>query len=253
MGEKSRANFIVVIALILAAAVIYSFAANYFSETPDVGFAELDPSPSSGPAGQDPAGDMVRVEVTPESVQSVIGTLNRYSSYRRTVIVEYLAGGEVLTTLTAEVAVDGGWTRCDLTQPDGRTQHSIVGDGVCWMWYDSQSTYAQIPAEEGAADLAQRLPTYEDVLALDRRSITEASYVLLNELPCVYVEVDQRELGYVERFWVSVESGLLAASESVKNGETVYRMSSFEVLSPASNLQDSFTLPDGTVLHRAAG
>lgn len=253
MGEKSRANFIVVIALILAAAVIYSFAASYFSETPNVSFAELDPSPGSGPSGQDPAGGTVRVEVTPETVQSVIGTLNRYTSYRRTVTVEYLGGGEVLATLTAEVAVDGGWTRSDLTQPDGRIQHSIVGDGVCWMWYDALPTYAQIPAGEDAADLAQRLPTYEDVLALDRRRITEASYVQLNGLPCVYVEVDQRELGYVERFWVSVESGLLAASESEKDGETVYRMSSFEVLSPASGLQDSFTLPDGTVLHQAAG
>ena len=91
------------------------------------------------------------------------------------------------------------------------------------------------------------------MLALDRDDITAAGYELRGDLPCVYVEVFQSELQYRERYWVSVESGLLVAAETIKDGETVYRMSSYQVESPLSDAKDSFTLPDGTVLHRPAG
>lgn len=277
MGEKSRMKFMILIALILAAAIIYSFSINQFQDTPGVGLANPEPSQSAGPGDQDLPDSTVLVEVAPDTVQNVIRTLNRYTSYRRTVTAEYLRDGEVLGTLTAAVAVDSGWTRSDVTGPDGRTEHSIVGGGTRWLWYDESREYVELPADEETADLVQRLPTYEDVLALNRRDITAAAYEDRGGLPCVYVEVYQKELRYKERFWISVESGLLVASETVKNGDTVYRMSSYGVESPLTDTQntddeaassgpqspppgggdvlsakDCFTLPDGTVLHRVA-
>ena len=254
MGEKSRVKFIVLIALILAAAIIYSFSVSHFQDTPEVGLAKPEPSQSVGPGGQDLPGGTVQVEVTPDTVQSVIRTLDRYTSYRRAVSVEYLSGGAVLSTLTAEVAVDGVWTRCDvLSEPGGRTEHSIVNGDTRWLWYGDSRDYAKLSAGEATPDLAQRLPTYEDVLALDRSAITAAGYELRESLPCVYVEVVQPELGYRERFWVSVESGLLVASETVKGEEIVYRMSSYQVETPLAEVGDSFTLPDGTVLYQPLG
>lgn len=250
MGERSRIKFIVAIALILAAAIVYSFSVGHFQGTPEVGLAVLETSSSPEPGGPGLPSGTVTVEVTPDTVQSVIRTLERYSSYRRTVTAEYLSGGEAIATLTAVVAVDGGWTRCDVTGQDGSTEHSIVGGGVRWLWYGSGPGCAELPAGEDTPDLAQRLPTYEDVLELERSDITAARYELRGELPCVYVEVTQPELGYRERFWVSVESGLLVASETIKGEETVYRMSSYQVESPLSDAGNSFTLPDGTVLYR---
>lgn len=253
MGERSRIKFIVLIALILTAAIIYSFSVSHFRETPEVGFAKPEPSQSSGQGGQDLPGDTIQVEVNPDTVQSVIRTLDRYTSYRRSVRVEYLSGGKVISSLTAEVAVDGGWTRCDVTEQSGRTEHTIVGDDTRWIWYGDSSDFARLPAGQAAPDLAQRLPTYEDVLALDRSAITAAGYEFREGLPCVYVEVIQPDLDYQERFWVSVESGLLVASETVKGEKIVYHMNSYQVETPLPEAGDSFTLPDGTVLYQPVG
>lgn len=265
MGEKSRFKFIVIIALILAAAVIYSFTANLFQETPQVGLAQFDRDPDAGQTDPDAFGDMVLVEVAADTVQSVIETLDRYASYRRTILVEYFSGGESAGTLTARVAVDGGWTRADVTENSGLTEHTVIGDGNRWLWFDDGGDYVQTPAAQGAADLVQRIPTYEDVLELDQLRITAAAYELRGELPCIYVEVSQPELDYLERFWVSVESGLLVSSETLKAGELVYRMTSYEVVSPLvapadsetelppADVEDLFRLPDGTVLHQAGG
>ena len=53
--------------------------------------------------------------------------------------------------------------------------------------------------------------------------------------------------GYTQRYWVSVETGLLVASERLLEGETIYRMASLTAdLSTPST--DRFILPDGTVL-----
>ena len=54
--------------------------------------------------------------------------------------------------------------------------------------------------------------------------------------------------GYVERYWISVDSGLLACAETALEGQLVYRMSAFTVERPVPS-GASFELPDGTVLH----
>ena len=251
MEEKSRNRFVIIIALILVAAVFYSFAINLFGETPSVELADINEDAQNSATVPVEPGDIVPVDVTPETVQSVIAELDRYTSYQRSVVVEYFQGNETLGSLIALVAVDGGWTRADVTGQNGLVEHSIVGDGTRWLWYDSETDYLRTPASESSADLAQRLPTYEDVLDVDPEAITAASYESRGELPCIYVEVEQAELGYQERYWISVESGLLVSAETIKDGQVVYRMSSYQVTSPLVDSEGSFTLPDGTVLHQA--
>ena len=253
MEDRKRTILAVVIISVVLLAVLYSFSINLFAVPPTLELPDPNASSSVKPSGEatDANGGIV-VEVSTQTVQSLIAFLTRYESYSRTVSVEYYSGGQLVGVVSAQVWADGGWTRADVTLSSGRVEHSIVGDGRLWLWYDQESSVYTGPAEEASADLAQRLPTYEDVLELDRRDITAASYVERGGLPCVYVEVRQRELRYLERFWISVESGLLVASETEKDGETVYRMSSYEVESPLSEVEDSFTLPDGTVLHQTA-
>lgn len=254
MEERSRTKFAVLIALILVAAVVYSFTVNLFGNTPSVSLANVDsPSGPGGTEDPDPEGMAVQVEVTPQTVQDIIGkTLSRYRSYSRTVQVDYLRGGEVIGSLSAAVTVDDGWTRVDLTSQSG-VEHTIVGEDVRYRWYHNDTEYAQIPAGESSGDLAQHLPTYEDVLALDPKEITAATYESRGGVACIYVEVAEDELGYLERYWVSVESGLLVSAETVKGDEVVYRMTAYQVDSPLVNAGSSFTLPDGTVLHEVEG
>ena len=251
MEDKKRTVMAVIIIVVVLAAVLYSFFLNLFTPTPHLEMPDPDASQSMDLVGEEsgwPEG--VAVEVTPQTVQSLIAALERYESYRRTVAVEYFSAGQSVGTVTAQVWADGGWTRTSAALNSGAVEHSIVGEETLWLWYegDGGRVYAG-PAADRAADLAQRLPTYEDVLALDKERITAAGYVERDGLPCVFVEAASRSLGYVERYWISETSGLLMAAETEKDGELVYAMSSQQVVSPLDQAAGIFTLPDGTQLY----
>lgn len=242
----------VVIILVVLAAVLYSFLHNLFGPTPHLDLPDPDATQSVDPvaASSGQPGGIV-VEVTPQTVQSLIASLNRYESYRRTVDVEYFSAGQSVGAVTAQVWADGGWLRTSAALSSGVVEHIIVGDGALWLWYEGGPAGAKVysgPAADKAADLSQRLPTYEDVLALDRQDITAAAYEERDGQPCVYVEA-KTSMNYTERYWISVDSGLLVASETEQDGDVVYAMSSRDVVSPLDQRTGLFTLPDGTVLY----
>ena len=87
------------------------------------------------------------------------------------------------------------------------------------------------------------------VLLLPTRDIVAADYRTIGEqVNCIYVETAQDDYGYSLRYWVSVDSGLLVAAETLQDGEATYRMWETAIdLAPA--LTDEFTLPDGTKLN----
>ena len=251
MEDKKRTVMAVIIIVVVLAAVLYSFFLNLFSPTPHLELPDPNASQSMDPVGEEsgwPEG--VAVEVTPQTVQSLIASLERYESYRRTVAVEYFSAGQSVGTVTAQVWADGGWTRTSATLSSGAVEHSIVGDDTLWLWYegDGGRVYAG-PAVERAADLSQRLPTYEDVLALEKQSITAAGYEERDGQPCVYVEGTAAP-NCTERYWVSVHSGLLVAAEMEQEGAMAYSMTARDVVSPLDETQGVFTLPDGTVLYQ---
>ena len=189
--------------------------------------------------------------VTPETVQSVVSSLARPESYYREISLETFWGEEGSALSTAQVWVDGGYTRVSSLLPDGTVENTIVGEGKRYRWYNNEREYYSVDAGEADADLMQRIPTYEDVLALDTEDITGTGYEAKGGLGCVYVEVAENELGYRERYWVSVDLGLLVAAETVKEDRVVLRVSAYSVEIPIRGGLN-FTLPDGTVLHTPA-
>lgn len=251
MEDKKRTVMAVVIIVVVLAAVLYSFSLNLFRPTPHLEMPDPNASQSMDQMGAEssqPEG--VAVEVTPQTVQSLIAALERYESYRRTVTVEYFSAGQSAGTVTAQVWADGGWTRISAAFSSGAVEHSIVGEDTMWLWYegDGSRVYSG-PAADHAADLAQRLPTYEDVLALEKQSITAAGYEERDGQPCVYVEAET-PMNCVERYWVSVHSGLLVASEMEQDAAMVYSTAARDVVSPLDETQGVFTLPDGRVLYQ---
>ena len=111
-----------------------------------------------------------------------------------------------------QVWADGGWSHSRQLMPSGVVRHDLTGEGTLYYWYDGSSLYKQAPADERSSDLAQHIPTYEAVLELDPKEIAAAGYENRGELPCVYVEVARSR--QIQRFWVSVVSGLLVSAEA---------------------------------------
>lgn len=244
MERNNRTVLIILIAVVIVAAVFSSFGLPLFAgptatitlPTP-VPLETEDPSDLEQPGG-------ARVEVAPNTVQSVIAVMDRRESYSRTVTTT-LEG----VTATAYVWVDGDWTRADMDLPSGLTAHTIVGEGRLWRWYNTEQTVSTWAADRSSVDVeGQRIPTYEDVLELDKSSISAAGYEEKNGEVCVYVEVSIPELNQVERYWVSESTGLLTAAETEAAGEIVWSMAAGVPETPAYP-QDCFTLPDGTELH----
>lgn len=251
MERKKRTVFAVLIATIIVVAVFSSFAMNLFNKG-DYQIRLPDLSEGSGNDSLDgddaSSGEVMRVEVTPETVQGVIATLARSQSYHREISIELWASEGEPAVTTAEVWVDDGWTRTIVTAPNGRVQHNLVGDGIRWLWYAGENAAISFSADEVISDLVQHIPTYEDVLELSQRDISATGYEKYDTTVCIYVEVEQEELGSRERYWISVSDGLLVAAERVKDEQLVYRMTALSTESPAP-LDSSFVLPDGQVLH----
>ena len=254
MEDRKRTALAVVIIAVVLAAVLYSFSLNLFAQTPELVLADPNVDRSTGPGGEHTGGQSgLMVEVSTKTVQSLIASLTRYESYSSSITVEYYDNGQAVGTVSAQVWAEFGWIRTDLTLSSGRVEHTIVGNGQLWLWYDSETAVYSGPAEDLSADLLQRLPTYEAVLALDQNSITAASYVERDGLPCVFVEAVTPELNYVERYWISESSGLLMAAETEKDGMLIYVLSFREVVSPMEQTAGIFALPDGTQLYSPEG
>lgn len=186
------------------------------------------------------------VEIRPDTVQAAVATLVRPETYRRELMVQqFWDSGS--GTLENTVTVSGGWTRVDQTLARDRIRHSITNGEITYIWYNSQRTVYTAEAGEITADMEQAIPTYEDVLDLPVEEIAAANYQTLSDMNCIYVETAADASGYVLRYWISVDTGLLVAAEKQLDGETVYRMwETSAELEPT--IETEFTLPDGTDL-----
>ena len=186
-----------------------------------------------------------RIAVRPDTVQSAIATLEHPARYSRAITIErYYSGGSGVDR--SSVSVDGAWMRVDTEQASGAQSHTISNGERTWVWYGGGELYYE-SAAAFTADEEQGIPTYEDILRLDKKRIAAADYRLLDTVDCIFVETAADDGGYIERYWVSVSSGLLAAAERECDGAVVYRMAALTVSYDGVDAED-FTLPNGTVL-----
>lgn len=251
MEQKKRLMIVAAIVALMVAAFVASFGRSFFAaRTPDV----ILPSLGAGSADVSNAGNQEqnyqRVEVTTQTVTGVIATLARPASYYRELTVEtFWTGGA--SAAQVQVWTDNGWSYSVQTLPSGVVRHDLTGKDTLYYWYDGDEQYVTAPADEKSSDLAQHIPTYETVLELEPREITAAGYELRGELPCISVEVQRSGSGLLQRFWVSVDNGLLVSAESEQDGQLVYRMTAYTPVQSPCPTGASFALPDGEILHSA--
>lgn len=259
MDPKKRMMLVIAIAITIIAGVIASFGIPIFFQTSNIALPEMSDNSQSEEQGGDPSsvevGNFVPINVTTETVQEVIATLHRNNCYYREVTVELFTGSDANlqgSTSTILIWNDGDYSKIATMSYDGSMKYSLMAEGKKYTWYGSERKWST--SNDDDIDLEQNLPTYEDVLTLDPKNIMRADYETKLGINCVFVECFIQELGYLERYWVSTESGLLIASETVKkeSDSLIYRMSENRITSLESD-STAFTLPDGTVLHRVVG
>ena len=245
--DKRKLNRITVGFVALMALVIILMLVNGLRRTAHITLPqESDVTDNAQEDGELSGSDLTLVEIRPDTVQSAIAALERPTQYRRTFrVMQFWSGGSGENEVS--VAVNGPWTRTDRTQADGRVRHSLTDGEVTYIWYDSEKDFATLAAGSITADQEQMIPTYEDVLALEAEQIALADYRMASDMKCIYVETAENEDGYVSRFWVNVDTGLLVAAERQQDGETIYRMGELSMVSDPAFTND-FTLPDGTVV-----
>ena len=219
--NRITAGFIVLVVMVLILMFSNSLRRSSHITLPEEGSSPGQTEDDTNASGGDA---LTVIAVTPETVQTAIETLTRPRQYSRVIRVEQLwdgGSGSFETTVT----VSGRWTRTDRSLSDGQVRHTITDGEITYIWYGSESSVYSAPAGDITPDDEQAIPTYESIL----------------DLPV------QDPEGYTQRYWVSVETGLLVASERLLEGETIYRMASLTAdLSTPST--DRFILPDGTVL-----
>ena len=242
--QKNRTILVVAIAVTVLAAVFVSLILPTLTNRPP---EVILPSVEQDAAGAEGKA-FLPVEVTPDTVQEVIASLSRPKSYYRQLTVGLSwAGGS--GGIQVEIWADGDYVRTAISDADV-TQYRLVGDGKLRLWYAGDKTWKEMPAKAGTMDLAQRIPTYEDVLALDPEQISSAAYEQKDDKSCIFVEVANAQDG-VDRYWIDTASGLLFAAESSAGDTITYEMNETQLKTPLTS-GVTFALPDGTVLHETS-
>ncbi len=233
--------------------ILLALAIFIFSTTGSTPAVTLPPPAASSrsetpmPGGQTNE-DIKRLEITADNVQAVIKTMTRAESYTENVTVTSCwADGKAEYKITASVR--SGISRLSVSgQWSALTKNVIVTDNNIYIWYGSERSYytGNIGSKSDPAltDKFEMIPTYEDVLRLNPPDILEAALKQHNNEPCIYVRARSGEYGYTYKYYVSLATGLLAASQVYDGDTLVYAMSADSV-----NLtvppDDVFKLPDG--------
>lgn len=252
MDHKRRTILVIAIAITIMAGVVSGFGLPFFFQNAQLRLPDLGALTQQGGEATEGETDYVIVKITPETVQNVIAAMQRKQQYYRELKVEHYwgePGKRESAVNSVQVWNDGDYQKTTIVSPDSSLFSALTADGSTYIWYGSDKSYKEYPTDALEKDLLQNIPTYEDVLQLPTERITRAGF----EQGCVFVEAREETLGYLERYWISTETGLLVESETqTEEGELLVYSMSEKLISGLSAEDASFTLPDGRVLHSVA-
>ena len=243
--KKRGASFYILIVLALTAvgALVFLLAPGRQPSVPAVTLPTAQPDAAVPVATEHPAGAEI-IAVTPETVQTVIGTLHRIDSYSRSLeILDFWSGGSRRRGIA--VWCRGENLRLRILDADGEVQEELLfRDGEKWIWYPDSDKVYRGAASADDPDAWQTLLTYEDLLQAPVEDILDAGYQSFSERNCIYVRWRFGTLGYESECFIDPATGLLMG-ERCYDGETlIYSMdsSSPDVTTPDESV---FTLPRG--------
>ena len=116
-----------------------------------------------------------------------------------------------------------------------------------YSWEKGENTYYSGPRGESTPDSAAMLPTWEDAAQLPPEYITDAGFGDYLGVSCLTVTCFYPENSLEVRHYISVDWGLLIASENVLAGRPIYTMAAESIELSAGAAKDTFRLPDGSI------
>ncbi len=223
MNSKNRTLIIAIAGLTAVVVIVSLFWRSGSVKTAPV----ILPTPQ---AGSEPADTYYnvsgRADVTAETVQAVIRTLDRADAYTRTVTVDDFWTGGGGSAQLKEWSMSGS-TRIRI-ESAAYAENILLSGGQLYIWYDKSEGVYQCDSDTApsTADRWLRCLTYEDLLGLDTQEITGAGYVQYAGESCIWASYLSEGFGYRNVVYVSVSKGLLMGSESYDGDELIYRMTS---------------------------
>jgi len=243
---KQRLTFFTIGFGVLILLVVFFFVSTTIRRSDYIRLPEQTPDASVGEDSyEEGSSRLPLLTITPETVQQAIATMARPENYSRSVTITTF-WGEQSATDVLEVAVSGELTRVDTPLFGGSMRHLLTNNVNTAIWYDETTEYRLFSGEAFSSDQEQRIPTYEDILALSVEEIAVAVYGEYEGHYCISVLTAKDASGYETAYWISVESGLLVAAEIRQEDTLVYRMTALSLNAVPEQLD--FLLPDGTEL-----
>lgn len=252
MSRRNLVLFSALAAVILMSGLFFSFYRLPFSDnTPRIvlpeetlpGQSVIPPSPDHGASGS--GGQYHEIQVSPKNVQSVIASLSRPVSYIAQFSVTH---GSALGSLTRKLRVfkSGELVKIEQSDADSNPEkYTLIAGGRVYVWRAGDSRYFSGPQGDISIDDASLLPTYEDILSSPPGSIQSAGLSQLTSGGnCLFTEISDQETGYLWRYDVSLDTGLLAEAEAYRGEQLIYKMSTVSFSAEAPG-EDVFMLPDG--------
>lgn len=241
---------IMLFAMLAAVTIVLAVFASFFassqadSEVPKI---EL---PQELPGGIEPGASIISSEpapevgeVTAENLSALVLSLERPEEYYATISVE-LFWQEGSARSTRELWSTGGYELIRTYTEDGAPgQNCIVAGENTYIWQEGDAQYYLGSTGSFSTDDAARIPTYEDLADVEPQSVAACYYEASGDIPCLYAEtVDS--LGQVNKWWVSLSSGLLWKFETWDADTLAYRMQTMSLSTDAVD-RGQFILPDG--------
>jgi len=232
--KKAKISLYVLTVLALAAVVwlVLEFAPMAQVETPPVVLPTVAPEQSDNSDNNpNDDGTLQELEVTRTNVKTVIASLARADSYHRTLTSESFWENGSRATHT-EVWVRGDSVRMVISS-EKTTENVLITDGELYIWGEGGDVYVGT-ADSRDADEYQRLATYEDILEIPDRLISEAGYIDFNGSRCIYAVYTDELLGYKHRVYISVSTGLVMGDETFDGDTLIFNQTSSdpEIITP---------------------
>ena len=185
--------------------------------------------------------------ITPDNVQRVVESLSRPEAYTASVTNTLYWNG-TWDSIAAKQYVRDGITLIAYFTSDGiEERYEVVEEDIYYSWRrDGTSQYSASTGSLDRDDMSM-IPTYENVIDLEKNQIIDAGLRTVNGESCIFVTVQDEMNGYELTYWISTVSGLLVQADYTREGLLARSVVVNDIVAeePSAVL---YILPDGTSL-----